>query len=347
MSAVETEAKVTTSNEASNILEIKDLVKHFPLRRRLRQVIKGDRPSVKAVDGISFNLQQGEILGLVGESGCGKTTTGRVVLRLEEPTSGEMIYEGIPYNSLKPKDMNRLRRHMQIVFQDPYESMNPRMDLKHIISEPLRIQKLSKTKEINERVVKALEDVELTPIREFLYRYPHELSGGQRQRAAIARALVLDPSFIVADEPVSMLDVSIRGGIINVLLNMVHERGVSLMFITHDLALARHVCDRISVMYLGQIVEEAESGDLVHKPHHPYTKALIDAVLSPDPRKKSIKPGLKGEIPNPVNPPSGCRLHPRCPYATEICVKKIPEMVEYEKGHKASCHHVEKTLKMA
>lgn len=333
------------TQQSDVILEVKGLVKHFPLRRSLKDVLRGRRPAVRAVDGVDFFVRRGEIFGLVGESGSGKTTTGRTLLRLEEPTAGQIIFDGQDITKLSPSEMQKLRRRMQIVFQDPYDSMNPNMDVFTIVSEPLRIQGLAKAPaEVEEKVIRALEDVELTPAEEYMHRFPKELSGGQRQRVAIARALVLDPDFIVADEPVSMLDVSIRGEILKILMRLVRERGLSLVFITHDLALARHFCDRVAVMYLGKIVEYADSTRLVQKPHHPYTQALMRAVLSTDPRKKQIYTGLQGEIPNPANPPSGCRLHPRCPLATERCKQEVPPLLEHEPGHWAACHHIDRSL---
>src|SRR5690606_14693261 len=245
------------------LLEARDLVKHFPLRRSLGQLVRKERPAVRAVDGVSFFVRRGEILGLVGESGCGKTTTGRLLLRLEEPTSGQILVDGQDITLLPPAAMTQLRRRMQIVFQDPYDSMNPNLDVFSIVAEPLRIQGLAKSREEREaRVARALADVELVPAEEVMHRYPKELSGGQRQRVAIARALVLEPDCVVADEPVSMLDVSVGGGILKILMRLVRERGLGLLFITPDLALARHFCDRVAVMYLGQIVEHASSDRL-------------------------------------------------------------------------------------
>lgn len=331
--------------EKDVLLDVRNLVKHFPLRRGIREMVRGERPAVRAVDGVNFFIRRGEIFGLVGESGSGKTTAGRALLRLEEPTAGQVYFDGLDVTGLAPKEMQRLRRRMQIVFQDPYDSMNPNMDIYTIVAEPLRIQGLDKDEDaVEERVRQALEDVELTPAEEYMYRYPKELSGGQRQRVAIARTLVLDPEFIVADEPVSMLDVSIRGEILKILMRLVRERGLSLLFITHDLALARHFCDRVAVMYLGQIVEYSDSDQLVAKPHHPYTQALMKAVLSTNPLQKHIYTGLKGEIPNPANPPTGCRLHPRCPLATDKCKTEEPALTEHAPGHFAACHHVATSL---
>ncbi len=322
------------------ILDVENLVKHFPIRRGLGQPLqRGPEPAVKAVDGVSFNIKKGELFGVVGESGCGKTTMGRTILRLLEPTSGRVTFEDIDITSLHSEELKRLRRRMQIIFQDPYESMNPRLDVSRIIAEPLRIQGIVGNAEgARPYIEKALEDVEMTPPEEYLYRYPHELSGGQRQRIAVARALVLDPEFIVADEPVSMLDVSIRGEILNLMLNLSRERGVTFLYITHDLATARHVCDRIAVMYLGKMVEKGPTDSLVKHPLHPYTKALIGAVFVPDPKRKGFGEILKGEVPSPVDPPSGCRLHPRCPIAKSICKEVEPELVEAEANHMVACH---------
>ncbi|HEX69246.1 MAG TPA: ABC transporter ATP-binding protein, partial [Candidatus Bathyarchaeota archaeon] len=309
------------------MVEVKGLKKYFPVRRGLlTSIFSRVQLYVRAVDGIDFNIEKRQIFGLVGESGSGKTTTGRTILKLIEPTDGKILFEGKDITRLTEKEFKPLRRKMQIIFQDPYESLNPKMTVLDIIAEPLRIQKVTaEEKETEERVFRALEDVQLVPPEEFLYRYPHELSGGQRQRVAVARALVLRPDFIVADEPVSMLDASIRAEVLNLLFDIKEKYGVSFLYITHDLALARHICDVIAVMYLGKIVEMAPVEKLVYEPLHPYTRALMAAVPSPDPAARRIKVVIKGEIPSPINPPSGCRFHTRCPECLgEICRKIEP-----------------------
>lgn len=334
------------------LLEVADLVKYFPIRRGIFQAltVRGDarrRLAVRAVDGVSLYVSKGEIVGVVGESGCGKTTMGRAILRLVEPDSGRVLFDNRDVTRLGPGELKALRRKLQIIFQDPYESMNPRLNLLQIISEPLRIQGvIARVDEAADMVLQALRDVEMVPPEDYLYRYPHELSGGQRQRAAVARALVLNPEFIVADEPVSMLDVSIRGEILNLMLALAEKRGVAFVYITHDLATARHICHRISVMYLGKIVEEAQTEELVKRPLHPYTQALLGAVLIPDPKKRGIRVWMKGEVPNPVNPPPGCRLHPRCPKAVDRCSAVEPvlaQAVDATPGHRVACHLVSRT----
>jgi len=323
------------------LVRVQDLKKWFPVKLGFFRSLLGRRELyVRAVDGVSFYIKKGEIFGLAGESGSGKTTTGRLVLRLIEPTAGKIYFEGRDITNLKEEELKPLRAKMQIVFQDPYESLNPRMTVSDIVSEPLRVLNLvHNDEEIKEKVWQILEDVQLVPPEEFVFRYPHELSGGQRQRVAIARAFVVGPKFIVADEPVSMLDVSIRAEILDLMLEMVQKYGASILYITHDLALARHVCDRIAIMYLGKIMEMGTTEQIVFEPLHPYTNALLKAVPVPDPEAKRIEVVIKGEIPSPVNPPSGCRFHTRCPSCIgDICRKEEPPLIEIEKGHYVACH---------
>lgn len=322
------------------IIEARNLVKHFPLKLGFFKTLTSKQiPHVHAVDGVSFKIFQREVFGLVGESGCGKTTTGRLLLRLTEPTAGEVLFHGEDITSINlEREMRKLRKNMQIIFQDPYESLNPRMSVLDIIAEPLRIQKVVSESQVADKVAEALEDLEMIPPEEFMYRFPHELSGGQRQRIAIARAFVLRPEFLVADEPVSMLDVSIRNEVLKLLLGLIEKLHSSFLYITHDIALARHMCDRIAVMYLGKIVEKGTTEEVISEPLHPYTKALIAAVPVPDPSARRITAVIKGEVPSAVNPPPGCRFHTRCPYAEEICRKVEPELVVTKKDRYLACH---------
>ena len=334
------------------VLSIENLKKWYPLKRGFFEtVFSKDEMNVKAVDDVSFSLSRGEIFALAGESGSGKTTLGKVLLRLVSPSGGRIFFLGQDITKLTDKEMKPLRREMQIVFQDPFESLDPRMIIKEIIAEPLRVQgsrdidengkvrvRKMGEREIEERVKKMLSEVELVPPEEFLYRFPHEMSGGQRQRVAVARAFVLNPSFVVADEPVSMLDVSIRAEIVNLMVDLVKKSQASIIFISHDLALAKHIADRIAILYLGKMMELASAETLADQPLHPYTQALISAVPVPDPESKRTKDVISGEIPSPVDPPSGCRFHTRCPYAHERCVNEEPPLVEVEKSHYVACH---------
>ena len=326
------------------ILEARNLRKYFPIKLGFfKTLISKTLPLVRAVDNVSFKIEEGEIFGLVGESGCGKTTTGRIVLRLIEPTAGRIFFNQRDITFLPREEMRKLRRYMQIIFQDPYESLNPRMSVFDIVAEPIRVLELeSEEEKILDMVTRTLEQMGLVPAEQFLYRFPHEISGGQRQRVAIARALVTDPKFLVADEPVSMLDASIRVEVSKLMLEMVKKRGISMLYITHDLALARYMCDRIAVMYLGEIVEKGPTDEIVSNPLHPYTQALMLAVPVPDPTSKRLKVIVKGEVPSPINPPPGCRFHPRCPKAQSICKEKKPELIEVESGRFVACHFPQK-----
>ncbi|RPJ76712.1 MAG: dipeptide ABC transporter ATP-binding protein [Desulfobacteraceae bacterium] len=315
-----------------HLLEVEDLCVHFPVRGGLLSRTKG---YVYAVDGVSLHVAAGETLGIVGESGCGKTTLGMAVLRLIEPTAGRVRFDGVDTAGLDRSQAIDLRRRMQIIFQDPYSSLNPRMAVKHILGDPMRFHGLYRGRQCEERIAYLMEKVGLTP--EQANRYPHQFSGGQRQRIGIARALALAPRLIIGDEPVSALDVSIRAQIINLLIDLQQEFALSYIIISHDLAIVEHICDRIAVMYLGKIVELASYRDLYANPRHPYTQALMSAVPTTDPHARRQRILLPGDVPNPIDPPAGCRFHPRCPRRFAPCAESEPPLTEAASGHAVAC----------
>lgn len=326
---------MTTENEI--LVRVENLKKYFPITRGIFQRHAGD---IKAVDGVSFFVRQGETLGLVGESGCGKTTTGRTLLQLYRPTEGQVYFEGQDLSVMKGEQLRHMRRRMQMIFQDPYASLNPRMTIGSIVGEPLEVHNIAKGKEKRERVQELLRLVGLNPY--FINRYPHEFSGGQRQRIGVARALALNPDFVVCDEPVSSVDVSIQAQIVNLLEDLQAQFGMAYLFIAHDLSMVRHISDRVAVMYLGKIVELTGRHELYSNPLHPYTQALLSAVPIPDPvveerRQRTI---LEGDVPSPANPPEGCNFSTRCPVVMDICKKEDPEFKEVSSEHWVACHRV-------
>jgi len=325
-----------TSREA--LVRVENLKKHFPIRRGI--LIQREVAAVHAVDGVSFEIYQGETLGLVGESGCGKSTTGRTLLQLYRPTAGSVFFKGEDLTKLKGAALRKKRRHMQMIFQDPYASLNPRMTVGKIVEEPLEIHNIGTPQERKERVAELLNLVGFSP--SFVTRYPHEFSGGQRQRIGIARALALQPEFIVLDEPISALDVSIQAQVVNLLEELQAKFNLTYLFIAHDLSMVRHISDRTAVMYLGKVVELATRDELYSHPLHPYTQALLSAVPIPDPKKERERKRivLEGDVPSPVNPPSGCRFRTRCPLAKDICAEEEPAWREVSPGHWVACHMV-------
>ena len=319
------------------LLEVTDLVKHFPVKSGV--LIDREVGKVRAVDGVTFTLEPGETLGLVGESGCGKSTLSRTILQLLEPTSGSVRFDGTELTGLRRRQLRPLRRQMQMIFQDPYASLNPRKRVGQIVGDPMRLHGIASGSGLRARVQELLERVGLAP--EHYNRFPHEFSGGQRQRVGVARALALKPKLIIADEPVSALDVSIQAQIINLLEDLQEEFGLTYLFVAHDLGVVRHVSDRIAVMYLGKIVELGPADLVYANPIHPYTLSLLSAVPIPDPRENRDREPLvlEGDVPSPANPPAACRFHTRCPHATDICSEVEPQLVDYGDGHWAACHH--------
>ena len=327
-----------TSQNDDIILEVKDLKQYFPIRQGILQRVTGH---IKAVDGVNFFLHENEVLGMVGESGCGKTTVGRTTLRLYDPTDGEIWFkkatgERVNIAGISQKAMKPLRREMRMIFQDPFSSLNPRLTVKDLISEPLLIHQIAKGRELEDRVAELMKAVGLDP--NYMRRYPHEFSGGQRQRIGLARTLALSPRLIIADEPVSALDVSIQAQVLNLMQELKERLGLTILFIAHDLSVVEHISDRIAVMYVGKIVEIAESEEVLRHPMHPYTEALVSAVPPADPDIQVDRITLPGDVPSPANPPSGCVFHPRCNYAKDICKTDVPNLVEVEPNHYASCH---------
>jgi oligopeptide/dipeptide ABC transporter ATP-binding protein len=329
-------AIATPAVEANVLVVVQHLFKYFPL--------EDSDDVVRAVDDVSFAIRSGETLGLVGESGCGKSTVGRCLLRLHEPTSGAVLFEGTNITHLSWSAMQEMRREMQIIFQDPYASLNPRQSILSIVSEPLKIHKIGSKQDQKDRVADLLAKVGLDP--KYMYRYPHEFSGGQRQRIGIARALALNPKLIVCDEPVSALDVSVQAQVVNLLQDLQAEFGLTYLFISHGLAVVEHISNRVAVMYLGKIVEIADAANLYENPLHPYTKALLSAIPVPDPSLKRERIVLKGDVPTPIDPPSGCRFRTRCPLAIDECARVVPELREYEPGHFAACIRIGEAIEI-
>lgn len=322
----------------SSMLEVANLKKYYPVEKSfLDKLLTSQKSFVHAVDSISFSMDRGDILGLVGESGSGKSTTGRICLKLIEPTSGKIVFDGVELSKLRGEDLRRFRRNMQMIFQDPTASLSPRIKVGEAIRHALSFQGLGTRSEQIERTRAMLDRVGLKPWNNFYDRYPHQLSGGQRQRVVIARALVLNPKFVVADEPIAMVDVSVRAQILELMLELKREFDLTYLFITHDLAMANYVCRSIAIMYLGKIVEIGPKEEVFERPLHPYTLALLSSIPVPDPKAKLERLIPKGEIPSPINPPKGCRFHPRCPYAQSVCSEREPQLEEMRPNHHAAC----------
>ena len=336
------------ATEGEDLVRVEELRKHFPVQTGFLATLlhHGNIPTVKAVDGVSFTIRRGEVFGLAGESGSGKSTIGRLVLRLYEPTSGRVVFDGIDLQSLSPEEMRKMRSRMQIIFQDPLASLNPRMSLGQAIEHPAQIHmpELSPN-ERRERVMEIFHAVGMNPPEAFYDLFPHQISGGQRQRVVLARAMITHPELIIADEPIAMADVSVRALLLDLMMNLKKEFDLTYLFITHDLATAKYVCDRIAIMYLGKLCEVGPLNEVYEHSAHPYTHALLEAVPVPDPRHRRTEPMPAGEIPNAINPPSGCHFHPRCPLAKELCTREEPPLREIRPGHQVACHYAEELLK--
>ncbi len=339
--------KKTTRPIQDDLVQVKDLKKWFPVQKGfLDQMLAGHLDFIRAVDGVTFNIRRGEAFGLAGESGSGKTTIGRCVIGLEQPTEGHVIFDGIDLASLPAEELRKLRRRMQVIFQDPMASLNPRMTFGEAVMQGLKIHYPEDAANHRDIAIEMMEKVGLSPARYFFNKYPHQISGGQRQRVVIARALVTKPSLILADEPIAMADVSVRALLLDLMVQLKNEFNLTYLFITHDLATAKYICDRIGILYLGKLVEVGDLKEVYTHPLHPYTQALLAAVPVPDPVKRRTQPMPPGEIPNPINPPSGCRFHPRCPFFKDHpeCAEQEPQLRELRPGHWVACHYAEQFL---